>query len=463
MSSEQSDKSCKDGVLSSFLHSLEECSEKNDMLMDKVPDLLREQNVNAYTPTTVSIGPLHRKTERLQVMEPVKLSYTRALLARTADSKRTKRNCSKAMLETAGKVRECYEPARLPPWSGDSPNSWLAEVMLIDGCFIIELLLRNLKKQYDPILSNPFKCYAVQRDLLLLENQIPFFVLEDLFDIIVKEIWPRTSPLTQWVLKFFGNIMGIEKYKHIKDQFPFHILHLLHIQYLPAWTDDDNVNNRIGIWVDMEEEDMEEEDMEEEDDGIEIIENRINYSATELRLAGVELKAGKERNLFHIKFSTAFSCTSCSSLFRKGHLEIPSFLIFDSTESFLRNFIAFEQSYHFIHKYFTSFAFLMDILIDTPKDVKLLEEAGIIRNNLGSREEVAQLFNGICRNAIPRRFLYGEQYKDAMNFCNHWRLSTRRVRQYYFGNPWSGISVFAAIILFVLTFLSTLYTMLSYY
>ncbi|XP_059658727.1 putative UPF0481 protein At3g02645 [Cornus florida] len=145
-------------------------------------------------------------------------------------------------------------------------------------------------------------------------------------------------------------------------------------------------------------------------------------------------------------------------------MEIPPFRIDDSTEIFLRNVIAFELSCPEIPSYFTSFAFLMDLLINTAEDVKLFEEAGIIRNYLDSREEVTQLFNGICKNAISVDFFhYSSQYHEAMDFCTPWRVSTGRLKHHYFGSPWAGMSVIAGLFLFVLTFLSTIYTMLSYF
>ncbi|XP_059658635.1 putative UPF0481 protein At3g02645 [Cornus florida] len=274
---------------------------------------------------------------------------------------------------------------------------------------------------------------------------------------MVGRIQSQYPPLTIWVHLFFGNIMGLENYqrRNMEKERPHHVLHFLHIQYMPACTDDTYTQRSL---------DDENEIDKMECDETERMESKIIYSATELRLAGVRLKAANtDRNLFDIRFTTAFSCNSCSTLFVKGYIEIPPFSVSDSTESVLRNLIAFELSCHWIPSYFTSFAFLMDLLINTPEDVKLFEDAGIIRNYLGSREEVARLFNGICQNANPSGFHYTKQYKQAMDFCTPWRVSTARFRQYYFGSAWSGISVIAAIILFTLAFMQTLYSMLSFY
>ncbi|CAI9298627.1 unnamed protein product [Lactuca saligna] len=51
-----------------------------------------------------------------------------------------------------------------------------------------------------------------------------------------------------------------------------------------------------------------------------------------------------------------------------------------STPSFLRNLIAYEQCYALSRHYVTSFAFLMDKLIDTKDDVSLLVNVEIIQS-----------------------------------------------------------------------------------
>ncbi|XP_059658730.1 UPF0481 protein At3g47200-like [Cornus florida] len=451
--------------VASLVKSIEEkigrTDEFDDMMEQFIEQLIPtmavpEQNENAYTPSIVSIGPLHRGT-RLQQMESVKLSYVRSLFDRLETSfDDTLKACAAKVLDIEEFATKYYASARLKEKTEDVG---LAEMMLIDGCFIIELLYRNFENlgsensesenwNIDSILSNPFKCYAVRRDLLLLENQIPLIVVHDLFQLTIGKIQNKSytrDSLIKWIFKFLGNIMGAEniidienddELSNLERESGHHILCLVRGYYMPPTTPKPEKS---------------------------IHQERIKYSATELRLAGVELRAGKKKELFNIEFTKAFSWRSCSSLFIKGHLEITPFTVSDSTDCFLRNVIAYELCNPQIPSYFTSFAFFMDLLINTPDDVQLFEEAKIIRNSLGSREEVARLFNGICKNASSSGFHYSKVYKEAMDFCTPWRVSTGRLKHYYFGSPWAGISVMAGIILFVLALLSTIYGMLSYY
>ncbi|KAK1282312.1 putative UPF0481 protein [Acorus calamus] len=84
--------------------------------------------------------------------------------------------------------------------------------------------------------------------------------------------------------------------------------------------------------------------------------------------------------------------------FRNGRMEIPTIRIFERTLTTLRNLIAFEQCFPDTNNEVTFFADLMDALIDTPRDVKVLQGAGILKIGLSNPKEVTQLFNRLCRH-----------------------------------------------------------------
>ncbi|XP_059669441.1 putative UPF0481 protein At3g02645 [Cornus florida] len=429
-------------------------------VMHRVPDVLRrqKQKQHVYSPTTVSIGPIHNigAEPHLQEMEEIKLSYMHMLFNRCGQAKfkQAQKDCVDAMGAMEGDVQKCFAEVKL------DKNPRLAEIILIDGCFLIELFFRNYRKEQDPILWNPFKYYAVQRDLLLLENQIPFFVLEKLFELLVKYIEvvegkPNPSSVNECVISFFAGMMGLEinnaptedRYnrtpsdiltnkREAKVRTPHHILHLLHTCYVPCIYEEE--------WKTWEQRNKEVPG--------------FKYAATQLDIAGVKLQAREKTNLFKLKFTTP---RHCFCLWRKGQFEIPPFTIDESTEPLLRNLIAFEQCNPGFLSFFTSHAFLMDILIDTEDDVKLLEEVGIISNCSGSREAVLQIFNDICKNAVPRYFLYADLWKNVKDFCTPRRVGFRKLIRYYFGNIWIRVSVIGAILLFILTFLQTFFTIAS--
>ena len=102
----------------------------------KVPSRLRELNKDAYTPRVVSIGPFHSGQEKLEDMEVHKTRYMRSLINRTTDPSLTFSKCGKAILSIEETARVCY-------YCEDDQNlGSLAEILLVDGCFILLLFFQ---------------------------------------------------------------------------------------------------------------------------------------------------------------------------------------------------------------------------------------------------------------------------------------------------------------------------------
>jgi hypothetical protein len=141
----------------------------------RVPKKLRKVNKDAYTPKLISIGPFHHRQE-YQDMEVQKKKYLRDFCKRTKKSQEDLASIVKAKVE---QIRDCYAET-----SKFNRTIEFLKLILLDGIFIIELFWRNSKKEErekDYILSKPWLSDGIQHDLLLLENQLPYFVLEDLY------------------------------------------------------------------------------------------------------------------------------------------------------------------------------------------------------------------------------------------------------------------------------------------
>uniref|UniRef100_A0A803LWZ8 Uncharacterized protein n=1 Tax=Chenopodium quinoa TaxID=63459 RepID=A0A803LWZ8_CHEQI len=81
---------------------------------------------------------------------------------------------------------------------------------------------------------------------------------------------------------------------------------------------------------------------------------------------------------------------------RKFHL--PAITIDDNTEVIIRNLVAYEAQAFPCPLYLARYTELMDGIIDTPEDVKLLRNKGIIKSYLKKDEYVAELWNGMSRS-----------------------------------------------------------------
>ncbi|XP_042485250.1 putative UPF0481 protein At3g02645 [Macadamia integrifolia] len=188
----------------------------------------------------------------------------------------------------------------------------------------------------------------------------------------------------------------------------------------------------------------------------------LKYCASELRSAGVKFQKEemssdhsppKKTSLFDITFDM-----------EKGIVTIPTIMIDDSTEIILRNLISFEQGQNYCTKYFTAYAYFMSGLIDTPSDVKLLEQKGIITNHLCNTEDIVTLFGNIGKYVtLDARYpyFYGV-IKDLEDYHNKsWNKSKASLMQKYFNTPWASISVGAAALLLIFTIIQTICSILQ--
>ncbi|KAK2980228.1 hypothetical protein RJ640_018335 [Escallonia rubra] len=222
----------------------------------KVPDKLRELKPSAYTPRVMSIGPLHKHDKHLREdMKGHKMSYMLSLFLRTSSSVETvadveatpEYKCFNAMLKIVDRARACYDKSTQGLCDMDNVN--FAEMLLLDGCFLLEFFYQEFYG--DAKISNVLLHYDIIHDLVLLENQIPLFVLEVLFECTLKRIEGNSSSLTGMVHYFFESLNIVKDIQTKAKDTPAsnrHILDLLHSRYRPSSAQQDNnrKNERIS-------------------------------------------------------------------------------------------------------------------------------------------------------------------------------------------------------------------------
>ncbi|KAF5953634.1 hypothetical protein HYC85_006490 [Camellia sinensis] len=303
----------------------------------------------------------------------------------------------------------------------------------------------NKKTSRDFCFDSALTRVAIKHDLLLLENQLPFFVLEDLFDLTVATIPNHLPSLSHYLLSYFGNMMNPSEQGGKNDWKPkickgvSHILHFLYNQY------------------------RQQEGRPEQQDSAKTDVNNYDSMppASELEYAGVKFevstKTGDRDPLFMVQFDDP------QGLFwfcHRASFKIPTLRISATTETLLRNLIAFEQCYTGLDRntghdrldfYFTSYATLMDRLVDNKNDVKVLQKAGVIRSCLGEREKASDLFNSLCKEIVlPRdNFYFAQTCNQAASYSKRcWPKSLAYLTRTYFTYPWTFIAFLVAFIAF---------------
>ncbi|PIA51232.1 hypothetical protein AQUCO_01100222v1 [Aquilegia coerulea] len=399
----------------------------------RVPDRLRAVNCKKYEPRVVSIGPYHREKENLRFTEKHKKWYLCDLITRPTEEKTSFQDIVSAIRCSEAEARKCY--AEEINVSSDD----FVKMMILDGCFILELLYKyqeyqskakaeykeiHSKDDHDPIFSATWIIRTLQRDLVLLENQLPFIVLESLFKQ-TRDVTHKNCSLSDLVLNFLHPAIPIKLVQRNDVITGKHMLDLLR-NYLLLSTKPMKCGS-FPTW------------------------NFTQYSATDLREVGVKFQKKKQaRDLLDITFT-------------KGVLEIPPFFFGEGMTILLPNLIALEQCHRYYTDQITSYAILLDSLINTKDDVKLLRSKGIIDVMWNEDEKIAYEVNNLCKGVKIDEFYYDGLCSRVNAYCrtdwHRWRATLRRN---YFSTPWAILSFIAALVLLLLTFTQTMYSILSF-
>ncbi|BFG41294.1 hypothetical protein CerSpe_275680 [Prunus speciosa] len=398
----------------------------------RVPERLRRVNENAYTPKLVSIGPLHHGEKALEAMEEHKKRYLQDFLCWTKVSLEV---YITKIRDQEARLRSCY------PETIKFSSDEFVRIILVDATFIIGLLLRFsgvkeiLDNENDRIFKKPMMLLDLLPDLLLLENQLPFFILEDLFDLqettLSSDFETRLS-ITDHFLLFLislSSLVGGEDLEVNKKRIsssPYKAEHFLDLIRLVCHCQPLMRSEVPG--------------------------NALTIpSITDLFDAGVKLKVISSENRFDIRFSN-------------GILEISKMTICDDTEISFRNLLAFEQCYCMRKScYVSDFMNVMGRLVKSPKDVDLLVEHKFFENIIGDSSQVVTLFSNIGIGVYAsENFTFPDLGEGLNKYCSlTWPKMMTNLRQNYFNTPWAAISVIAAAILVILTIIQTVCSIMS--
>ncbi|GKC98217.1 putative UPF0481 protein [Tanacetum coccineum] len=276
------------------------------------PSSLRNLSEISFKPRVVSIGPLHRKDENLQAFEGRKADFVHHLFRRLGSSlEETLQGCVEQVAASIEQIKGCY--AELMETYSDNE---LTEMMVMDAFFILNFIHQLPESKFEISKINLLD-HHIPYDLVLLENQIPFFVLDTIFQRIILQFELNVSlieficPLLKFPNLFHGKIkIGTA------STTPDHILGLLHNCYKPSRS------YLVSSYFP----------------------SSTIHSAVDLHSAGVRFKPHQNKK-WHMAMEVkkhGFSCFSWSWI--KPTLSIPALRVNHFTELVLRNLIAYEQS-----------------------------------------------------------------------------------------------------------------------
>ncbi|KAL6008820.1 hypothetical protein ACLOJK_022046 [Asimina triloba] len=330
-------------------------------------------------------------------------------------------------------------------------------MMVLDGCFLVEMFkrIRITNSQYD--LWVP---YFISHDMLLLENQLPFCILNRVFCLVEPDQEATSMKDLQLLPSFAGfappSLLAAANQSSslfisgrlcfiINKKVPWKSHVICKMAVLESLYNGHLMHKTLGRKR------MNRPDPLLKSFIIKLPKTSSSIrSAEELQEAGIEFKRKEwkeEGSFLDIQFD------------ENGVLEIPHFYFSDNTT--FQNLIAYEQCYPKAPTFFTGYASFMDDIINTAKDIQILRYAGILEHGLGSDEELAGLFNQMNKGVFmdpEKTHLYGE-CKAINEFCaTSWHTYRANLMRNYFYNPWAILSLAAAILLLLLTVTQTVFS-----
>ncbi|KAB2049447.1 hypothetical protein ERO13_A13G159400v2 [Gossypium hirsutum] len=399
----------------------------------EVPRNIRQANPKAYTPLLISIGPLHYRKTSLASMAKYKVDYQDKFLQRTSVSKEALESFWSFIERNEKIILNCYEAL--------IDEDEFVKMIFYDALFILELFLRNYEKEVekkgdikDFLLKETWSA-GLRRDLILLENQIPMFVLEQVYKPYQNHKLESDASVPSF-LKLacsYFDIPWAPQFEQI--QIPhFTALQRCHM----AKTQNPSSKTNIPTLKKV-------------------------YGATSLHEVGVELivEPNQTACLLDVKFEGK-------------KLKIPKLTVHSNTEAYLRNVMAFEMCHCPDEAYVCAYIELMNYLIRTAQDVEQLIEKGIlskegknegklvtiINTNIAVQRMIKKLMQGIgeppacyreTANRLNQLYKEGRKRKVTLFIKENYGI----LKRVYFPNLWRGTGTVAAFMVVVFTFIQT--------
>ncbi|KAF1888096.1 hypothetical protein Lal_00024108 [Lupinus albus] len=291
-----------------------------DFCIYKVPFDIHLLNEDVYTPKVVSIGPFHHHNPTVQNMERHKLIYFNKFLELfvilVIHVEEAEPNFRRSYADTLDLTKE-----------------ELVKIILI--------LFYNEWSEGDAFLLKHWLTTKIRLDLLLIENQLPFFNLESLYNRALSEAVVISLHFLSSHLIIFSNLASdniiirhftkllrmfhlrqpIERRPHCREEYVVH----LHIAC-----------ELVEVWV-------------------------------------------------RFKVNTKTKVEDC-------------------TELLFRNFVALEQCHYPYESYITDFVVVLDFLINTNRDVDALIQNVVLVKWLGDTHYVTNVYNGLWKNITHLNF-----------------------------------------------------------
>ncbi|KAK2413236.1 putative UPF0481 protein [Trifolium repens] len=501
-----------------------------------VPKSLMASDPYSYIPQQVAIGPYHFWRQELYEMERYKIASTKRFQIQLHSLKLE--HIVDQLIRLEHRVRSCYHKYL------NFNVETLMWMMVVDASFLLtflevytiqdERMMLSFSSRMSHLIDfggRKLGHNAILKDIVMLENQIPLFILRKMLEFKFASLELADDML---ILMFIGLYNEISPIKVVEQDYPdivfsecAHLLDFLYNLIVPKLEE----QSEIG------ESDHRQKDNEDNEKscvnyvkkflcevcrllskfatksvslfkklkqcramkvitwlpwtiisnlpGMGIIKQPIEYfifsQEKETTNAGNEnLNSDDITNKsllideITIPSVTELSKSGVSFIATKGDIStirfdvksttfyLPTISLDINTEVFMRNLVAYEASTALGPLVFARYTELMNGIIDTKEDARILREKGIILNHLKSDQEVANLWNGMSKSIKLTRVPFLDKVIEDVNKHYNGNMSIKvwKFMKVYVFASWQFLTFLAVIFLL---FLMSLQVFCSFY
>lgn len=475
----------------------------------RVPDEQRNsfEEQEHFSPKAISIGPIHYDHFKdNQFSKRLKTNLAARYIVVSQQSGQMLLTKIKTNIK---ELRKSFDEVLIAKYDDDT----LARILFLDGCSMLQFIYSFVENELNEFEINQGQAELVQRDLFLLENQIPFKVLILLVSLSENNVKTFMSTIDQFIgmnllappAENYGRpSIFLEPWREVGLELDDHLRESVHFLDLFRSTLLKN-NEYIFTLYDLPQimfdavvillREIETSTSGERCAPMKAIcgcfskgardlyaccaactrnlceccagcmmicstsRRRILmsgpsfHSAQELKATGIKLKPSNNSSLKAISFNTQFFGTT-------GILELPPLILDKLTVFKLWNLIAYEmRPDNYENDYaISSYLSFLDSLIDTEEDVKHLRSVSILWNRLSSDVDVANLFNKIGSKLVSNDNTYSKLKEEMQKHCKRRYASwIAQATRDYFSSPWTILALFAAVTALLLTAIQTWY------
>ncbi|KAG9146859.1 hypothetical protein Leryth_005170 [Lithospermum erythrorhizon] len=199
-----------------------------------VPKTLMSSDPHCYTPQQVALGPYHCFKQEMYEMERLKLAAAKKL-HHSLDEASKFENVVQKLRPHEPRIRAYYH--KYLTISGET-LSWM---MAVDACFILEFLqiygsmqlsepISSRRAHIGDMTSRKSTHNAITRDIVMLENQIPLFILNEMMETKHGSL-EGGSMLYSILMGFFQVISPFKTMEELDENAAMECAHLLDVLY----------------------------------------------------------------------------------------------------------------------------------------------------------------------------------------------------------------------------------------